>query len=264
MKIQILFLTLMIMSLFTMAQTSVPVDTTKTGGLFYKPAKKQSPFTSEFGIATSNLWRGVDVGKQPVIKMIADYQPVDWFTLTSEANVVYNQFKDGYGNTVKNQAMFNIYNTSLGVQDIYFTQNTFLQSDTNYFHYNKKTTSHFLEAAIRYKGDAKSRIDFLATYVFYQNEAYKKGAAYFEATYHLDYNADLFVGYVTGESQVNFQQKSGFTNVGVVIKRTLQFSKTTDANTRLTIMVNPIYKTAIVPNSTVANRPITANLQILF
>jgi len=117
---------------------------------------------------------------------------------------------------------------------------------------------------LKYKGDAKSRIDFLTSYVFYQNEAYKTGAIYLEATYHLDYNADLFVGYVTGESQVNFQQKGGFTNVGVTVKRTLQFSKTTDANTRLTIMVNPMYKTAIVPNSTVANRPIIANLQVLF
>ena len=263
MKKIILFIFTLMMSVCSFAQQASQ-DTTKTGGLFYKPAKKQSPFTSEFGIATSNLWRGVDVGKQPVIKMIADYQPVDWFTLTSEANVVYNQFKDGYGNTVRNQAMFNILNTSIGVQDIYFTQNTFLQSDTSYFHYDKKRTSHFLEAVLKYKGDAKSRIDFLTSYVFYQNEAYKTGAIYLEATYHLDYNADLFVGYVTGESQVNFQQKGGFTNVGVTVKRTLQFSKTTDANTRLTIMVNPMYKTAIVPNSTVANRPIIANLQVLF
>ena len=121
-----------------------------------------------------------------------------------------------------------------------------------------------MEAVIKYKGDAKSRIDFLTSYVFFQNESYKKGALYFEATYHLDYNADLFVGYVTGESQVNFQQKGGFTNVGVVVKRTLQFSKTTNANTRLTIMVNPMYRTSIVPNPTVANRPVAANLQILF
>ena len=216
MKKQILFLTFLFVSLFTFAQTAIN-DTTKTG-LFYKPAKKQSPFTSDYGIATSNLWRGVDVGKQPVIKMIADYQPCDWFTLNSEANVVYNQFKDGYGNTIKTQAVANILNTSIGVQDVYFNQNTPTQSDTSFFHFDKATTNHFFEGILKYKGDVKSRIDFLTSYVFYQNQSYKKGAVYFEATYHLDYNADLFVGYVTGESQLNFQSKAGFTNVGVVIK----------------------------------------------
>jgi hypothetical protein len=260
MKKVFLLLTVVCLSLFGFSQT----DTTKTNGLFYRPAKKQSPFTSEYGISTSNLWRGMDVGKQPVIKMIADYQPVQWFTVASEINVVYNQFRDGYGNTIKNSMMFNIYNTSIGVQDVYFNQNTPTQSDTSYFHYDKKTTNHFIELCFKYKGDSKSRIDLWGSYVFYQNEVYKKGAAYVEATYHLDYNADLFIGYCTNQSQLNFQEKAGFTNVGITLKRTLEFSKTTDANTRLTIMVNPMYKTAIVPNSTIANRPITANLQILF
>jgi hypothetical protein len=260
MKKVFLLLTVVCLSLLGLSQT----DTTKTNGLFYRPAKKQSPFTSEYGISTSNLWRGVDVGKQPVIKMIADYQPIQWFTVASEVNVVYNQFKEGYGNTIKNSMMFNIYNTSIGLQDVYFNQNTPTQSDTSYFHYDKKTTNHFIELCFKYKGDSKSRIDLWGSYVFYQNEAYKNGASYVEATYHLDYNADLFIGYCTNQSQLNFQEKAGFTNVGITLKRTLEFSKTTDANTRLTIMVNPMYKTAIVPNPTVANRPITANLQILF
>lgn len=262
MKKTILIFLSILTSLVMIGQSAV-VDSTQKG-LFYKPKKKQSPFTSEFGLGTSNLWRGVDVGKQPVIRMEADYQPCDWFTLNSEANVVYNQFKDGYGNTIKNRMFFNVLNTSIGVQDVYFNQNTIIQTDTNFFHFDKATTNHFFELALRYKGDIKSRIDFWTSYVFYQNEAYKKGAVYFEATYHLDYNADLFVGYLTGESQLNFQSKAGFTNVGVTLKRTLEFSKATDAHSRLTIMVNPMYKTAIVPNSTVANRPITANLQIIF
>lgn len=255
---------LFLLGILTTLTSFSQADTVKTKGLFFRPAKKQSPFTSDFGLSTSNLWRGVDVGKQPVIKMVADYQPVSWFTMNSEVNSVYNQFRDGYANTVKNAALFNIMNTSIGVQDIYFSKNTPTQIDTSYFHYNKSTTNHFLEAVLKYKGDAKSRIDFLTAYVFYQNSSYKKGAVYFEATYHLDYNADLFVGYVTGESQVNFQKENGFTNVGVVLKRTLSFSKGTDANSRLTIMVNPMYKTVIVTNSSLANRPITANLQILF
>jgi len=239
-------------------------DTTKTTGLFYKPVKKQSPFTSEYGISTSNLWRGIDVGKQPTIRMIGDYQPVDWFTLTSEVNVVYNQFREGYGNTIKNSMMFNIYNASIGVQDMYFNQNGPNSTDTSYFDYDKKTTNHFVEVFFKYKGDSKSRIDLWGSYVFYQNEEYKTGSAYIEATYHLEYNADLFVGYTTGESQLNFQKQAGFTNVGIVLKRVLEFSKSTDANTKLTIMVNPMYRSAIVPNSSIANRPITANLQIMF
>ena len=259
-KLLFLFLLGVLTTLTSFSQA----DTVKTKGLFFRPAKKESPFTSDFGLSTSNLWRGVDVGKQPVIKMTADYQPVSWFTLNSEVNAVYNQFREGYANTVKNSAMFNVYNTSVGVQDIYFSQNTPTQIDTNYFHYNKATTNHFLEAVLKYKGDAKSRIDFLTSYVFYQNESYKRGSIYFEATYHLDYNADIFVGYVTGESQVNFQKENGFTNVGVVLKRTLSFSKGTDANSRLTIMVNPMYKTVIVTNPSLANRPITANLEITF
>jgi hypothetical protein len=260
MKKVFLLLTVVCMSLFGFSQT----DTTKTKGLFYRPAKKESPFTSEYGVSTSNLWRGMDVGKQPVVKMIADYEPVRWFTITSEINVVYNQFREGFGNTIKNTMSYNIYNTSIGVQDMYFNQNSPNGTDTSYFNYDKKRTNHFVEVFLKYKGDSKSRIDFLMSYVIHQNELYKNGSAYFEATYHLDYNADLFVGYVTGESQLNFQKQAGFTNVGIVVKRVLEFSKNTDANTRLTIMVNPMYKTAIVPNSTIANRPITANLQIMF
>jgi len=255
---------LFLLGILTTITSFSQADTVKTKGLFFRPVKKQSPFTSDFGLSTSNLWRGVDVGKQPVIKMVADYQPISWFTINTEVNSVYNQFRDGYANTVKNAALFNILNTSVGVQDIYFSKNTPTQIDTSYFHYNKSTTNHFLEAVLKYKGDAKSRIDFLTSYVFYQNASYKKGSVYFEATYHLDHNADLFVGYVTGESQVNFQKENGFTNVGVVLKRTLSFSKGTDANSRLTIMVNPMYKTVIVTNSSLANRPITANLQIMF
>ena len=261
-KFILLFLS-MTLTLCSFSQKSIQ-DTTKTTGIFFKPTKKQSPFTSEYGISTSNIWRGIDVGKQPVVKMIADYQPVSWFTMTSEINVVYNQFREGYGNTIKNTMSYNIYNTSIGVQDMYFNQNSANGTDTSYFNYDKKGTNHFVEVFLKYKGDSKSRIDFLMSYVIHQNELYKNGSAYFEATYHLDYNADLFVGYVTGESQLNFQKQAGFTNVGIVVKRVLEFSKNTDANTRLTIMVNPMYKTAIVPNSTIANRPITANLQIMF
>jgi hypothetical protein len=157
----------------------------------------------------------------------------------------------------------NIYNVSLGVQDVYF-QNQVLESDTDYFVFDKSKTNHFFEATFNYKGDKNTRLDFFSSMVFYQNQNYDRGAVFFQFNYHPTYNTEMFLGYVTGESQVNFQSKAGFTNVGITIKRYIEFSSKFAARAKLTVSVNPSYKTIIQPNTGVSGRPLNMALLLLF
>ena len=75
---KILLLTLFVLtsvisfSQFKVTKDTTGVDTTRGKGLFYKPKKKTSPFSADFGVASTNLWRGTDVGKQTGIMLIAD------------------------------------------------------------------------------------------------------------------------------------------------------------------------------------------------
>jgi len=262
MKRVLLFLCMLTTGIVSNAQS----DTSKTKpiGLFYKPAKKESPFSAEFGLATTNLWRGVDVGRQTCVRIEAEYEPVQWFTLSTNATVVSNQYKIGYGNMYNTKASFNYYNVRLGVQDVYFDNNMATPNDTDFFDFDKATTNHMIEAFLFYKGDAKSKIDFLATYCFYQNEKYNKNSWYLETAYQVAENTQLFAGYVVGPSRVSFQNANGFTNVGLHIKRTLDFSKNFSTVAKFTIAVNPSYRTVMTDNATIANRPVNMALSVLF
>jgi len=239
-------------------------DTTERKGLFYKPTKKESPFSTEVGVATTNLWRGVDISKQTAVKIDAEYEPVNWFTIGTDASLVYNQAKPGYGNQINTRMHFNIYNVSIGVQDVYFHNNTGDFSDTAYFDLNRATTNHFVEATFKYKGTPESKIDLKANYVFYQKTGNPNGALYFETVYYIASNTQLFAGYVTKASYVNFQTKAGFTNVGINIKRQLEFSNKFSTIIKTTIVVNPNYKTIIADVPTVSNRPVNIVLTAIF
>lgn len=256
--------TLLLLLVLSTMLGSAQADTTKHKGLFYKPTKKESPFSTEVGVATTNLWRGVDISKQTAVKVDAEFEPVRWFTVGVDASLVYNQAKPGYGNQINTRMHFNIYNVSLGLQDVYFHNNTGDFSDTAYFDLNKNTTNHFVEATFRYKGDSDSKIDLKANYVFYQKTGNPNGALYFETIYHIASNTQLFAGYVTGASYANFQTNSGFTNVGINIKRQLEFSNKFSTIIKTTIAVNPSYKTIIADVPTVSNRPVNVVLTAIF
>jgi hypothetical protein len=262
MRKSFLFLCLLAFSVASIAQA----DTIKipVAGIFYKPAKKETPFSVEFGLATTNLWRGVDVGRQTCVKIETEYEPVQWFTLSNVTTVVSNQYKVGYGNMYNTKASFNYYNVKAGVQDVYFDNNLATPNDTDFFDFNKNSTNHFVEAFFEYKGDAKSKVDFLTTYCFYQNASYTKNSWYLEATYRVAENAKLFAGYVVGPSGVSFQNNSGFTNIGINIKRQLEFSKNFNTTANLTVAVNPSYSTVRNDNPTVANRPVNVVLAVIF
>ena len=74
----------------------------------------------------------------------------------------------------------------------------------------------------------------------------------------------MFMGYVTGESAVNFQEKAGFTNVGLTIKRYIEFSSKFAAKAKLTVSVNPSYKSIVIPNPGVSGRPVNTSLVMIF
>ena len=266
-KILILFMlslvSLVSVAQFTISKDTALVDTTRGKGFFYKPKKKQSPFYGDFGLASTNLWRGVDVGRQTGVVVDMEYEPCKWSTFGFKSYVVANQYRPGIGNQLITSAKVNVYNVSLGVQDVYF-QNQILESDTDYFVFNKSKTNHFFEGTFNYKGDVNTRLDLFASCVFYQNQKYDRGAVYFQFTYHPTYNTEMFMGYVTGPSAVNFQDKAGFTNVGLTIKRYIEFSSKFAARARLTVSVNPNYKFINVPNSSVSGRPVNTALIMIF
>ena len=251
------------MSQITLTKDTALVDTTRGKGFFYKPKKKQSPFYGDFGVGSTNLWRGVDVGQQTGVVVDMEYEPYLRQHLGFKTYVVANQFRAGIGNQMVASAKVNVYNVSFGIQDVYF-QNQVLESDTDYFVFNKTKTNHFVEATFNYKGDVNSRLDFFSSMVFYQNVKYDRGAVYFQFTYHPTYNTEMFMGYVTGPSAVNFQDKAGFTNIGLTIKRYIEFSSKFAAKARLTVSVNPNYKSIVVPNPGVSGRPVNTSLVMIF
>lgn len=240
-------------------------DTTQHKGLFYKPTLRESPFSTEVGVATTNLWRGVDISKQTVVKIDAEYEPFKWFTVGVDGSLVYNQSKPGYGNQLNTRAHFNIYNISFGFQDVYFHNNMGDFGDTAYFDFNKSKTEHFIEATFKYNGgNTDSKLDIKTNYVFYQRSTNPQGAVYLEMAYYIASNTQLFAGYITDASYVNFQTEAGFTNIGVHIKRQLEFSDNFSTIIKTTVVINPNYKTIIVDSPSVSNRPLNVVLTAIF
>jgi hypothetical protein len=190
-KILILFMLTLVslagISQITLTKDTALVDTTRGKGFFYKPKKKQSPFYGDFGVGSTNLWRGVDVGKQTGVVVDMEYEPCRWTTFGFKSYVVANQFRAGIGNQMITSAKVNIYNVSLGVQDVYF-QNQVLQSDTDYFVFDKARTNHFFEATFNYKGDKNTRLDFFSSMVFYQNQNYVLAYRRCVCRGHFDHN----------------------------------------------------------------------------
>ena len=94
---------------FPITKDTALVDTTRGKGIFYKPKKKQSPFYGDFGVGSTNIWRGVDVGKQTGIVVDMEYEPCRWTTLGFKSYVVANQFRAGIGNQNRIKAVVRQY-----------------------------------------------------------------------------------------------------------------------------------------------------------
>lgn len=204
-----------------------------------------SKFNSEFTIATRNIFRGTGWGQSPSLQMKLNWTPCSYFEMGAYGNVTSNGTKEGYGNEFNYYMTFNLFsesqnkhlkNISITLDDYFYFNSNDL--DNNYFDYASDVTQHFIEGRLKYDG----RLDLTAAYTLYANENANTDGIYFEAGYNLNKNLYAFLGYLTDESALMFQEESGVCNIGLTHQKELNIFKSGTSVLKTSVIVNPNYE----------------------
>ncbi len=212
-------------------------DSTSTQG-------ESNKFTTEFSVATRNMFRGTGWGQSPSAMMNLVWNTCPYFSLGAYGNVTTNGTKEGYGNEFNYYATFNMFAEnknrhlkaiSITVDDFfYFNSN---DADNNYFDYSGDKTQHFIEGRVKYD----RRFDLTGAYTLYANENANVDGVYIEAGYNITEDFYAYVGYVTDENALMFQSESGICNIGVTHQRKLNI-KDFAPILRTSVIANPNYE----------------------
>ncbi len=257
-KIFVALLTIMCVStLTTFAQNSQ----TNSMSMF-----TEANFNTELTLASRNVFRGVSYGESPSIFMKGAWLPCKFFEMGVYGNVTMNGTKEGYGN------QFNYYftikpfaNSASELKNISITSDDYFyfnseDSLNNWTDYDSDKTQHFLEARAKYDG---KRLDLTAAYTYYANSSSKTNGMYFEAGYDVSKTFNLFVGYLTDQSDLMFQEKAGVTNIGCTMQRELNIRENWKPTLKISTIFSPTYKT-IYDSPGVGGNPIMLVASITF
>ena len=149
----------------------------------------------ELGLASRNLWRGLNQGESPSIQADLCFNK-SFFTLGTYTTQTTNGFNRGYGNT--REVYFSV--EPCKYFEITFDDYFFYEGQ-DYFNYK----NHYpeLRTTFKYQG-----FEFLSAFDL------KYSSFYLELSKEIC-NFVASVGYVTGESGVNFYNSRGFCLVGL-------------------------------------------------
>lgn len=244
----------MIFGQYTFAQ-----DSTKTNSIV-----SADKFSSELTLASRNVYRGVSYGESPSIMMKGAWLPCKYFEFGVYGNMTMTGIKDGYGNQINSYFTFKPFagsqnelkNISITSDDFYYFNSE--DSTNDFFAWSDTKTQHFMEARVKYD----SRIDLTMAYTYWANKDANVKGIYFEGGYDVSDALYIFAGYITDQSDLMFQNKSGWTNIGFTITRKLHIKEWSPI-LRTSLIASPTYKT--IYNATgVGKNPVSLVASITF
>lgn len=189
---------------------------------------------TDLTLATRNIWRGISFGQSPSFQGLLEFQ-YGKFCAGSFGTVTTNGSKVGYGNSVEIFANYGLSeNLLIGVKDYYF----FNPHDSldNYFEYGSNT-QHYLEAQVTYLW--KESVEIMAGYSFYNSSADRTNGVYIETTVFIQDNISVFAGFLTGDSQLNFMDKRGVTNIGVSVDSHVMLTRYSNSLLTTSLIISP-------------------------
>jgi len=176
--------------------------------------EKESSLDIYAGLDLMNrfIWRGMDIGgRSPSIQpymgiMIKNFELGVWGAYSVGGNNS-NQEIDIYAAYHFGKGLF-----SLMLTDYYSASDIF---DYNYFDYNKETTGHFYEASLKFNGNNKIPVSFLAAMNFYGADALKINndptSEDFNQSVGIQYSNYFEFGYTKDIKQFTLNAFLGFT-----------------------------------------------------
>lgn len=205
-----------------------------------------SKWNTGLELSTRNVFRGVGYGESPSAKIQISYDVCPGLEVGTYGYTTLNGTKEGYGKQVNLYAKINLFNDnkylkglSVTLDDYYYFGPNDLDND--YSDWSQENTQHWIEGRVKYD----RRLDLMASYVLYKGDWDETDAMYFEAGYALTPKTEVFVGYLTGESNLMFQTEGGFTNMGVTVSQPLNRYKCGSHTPTLkgSVIIAPTYKT---------------------
>ena len=203
-------------------------------------------FNFDLGIASRNIWRGLDYGSSPSTwgDISGTFKN---FSIGAVGTTTLNGSKEQYGTWLELYTKYEFKSFSFIIDD-YFFFNT-LDQDNDYFEYRPQYTQHLVEARVEYEND---HIEALVGYVIYSNRDDNTNGVYLEATYKLNENLSFTAGGITGAQWLSFYGAGGLTTLGINGHRELKlFGQSLLLNASL--IFNPNYKNA---SPMVGNNPV--------
>lgn len=220
--------------------------------------------TADFSVVSRYIYRGVDLGKAGGLQADINYKPCKEFEAGIFGSTVLDgTSKLGYGSVFNTHAALSLKGLQLQATDLYFYDSTNPKDGHDYFTYSKDYTKHFIEAKIGYSDPSKSKLSVYASKVIYQQKDLNSDALYLEGAYNFTDAVCGTIGYCTKESAVNFTDRSGFTNIGLAVKRQLKISDALSCNCKVALTVNPNYE-HIPALPQVGTKPVNLALSLTF
>lgn len=171
-------------------------------------------FSSEVGLYSRNVFRGVNFGEAPSIQGQFEYAACKYFTIGTRAAATTNGLDVGYGNSLNIYAKIGLVkNLSAVVTDYFY----FAPSGTvnDYFYeYGKNTgAGHYTESTLKYD-DGKFSLS--GSYTFFSSKESNNDGIYFESSYKFgDRGFSGTLGYLTDANGQSFYDGGGFTTVAL-------------------------------------------------
>jgi len=180
------------------------------------------------------IWRGLDYGHAPSI------QPglsVSWKGFTLGAWGAYKLTGEGGQETdffLSKKIAF----VTITVWDYWSFYDT---AGFNYFDYNKKTTTHILEAQVLLSGEESIPFNFLVSYFFYGADT--SNSIYMELQFfHKFKPVDLVVFTGCQAKGTYYAPKAAFVNIGCTVKKSIPVTDRFSLPLSLSLIFNPAGK----------------------
>lgn len=200
----------------------------------------------DLGIATRNVWRGLDYGASPSIwgDFYGTFRNI---SLGAMGTTTINGAKDQYGTWLELYASYEFKNLTFVIDDYFFFNAE--DQDNNYFDYGSENTQHLVEARVEYEND---KLEMLTGYVVYSNSEDDTNGVYLEATYRIIEELSFTAGFLTNSQWLSFYDAGGITTLGINGHRKVKvFGQ--DVPLRASLIFNPNYENA---SPLVGNNPV--------
>ena len=203
-------------------------------------------FNFDLGIASRNIWRGLDYGSSPSTwgDISGTFKN---FSIGAIGTTTLNGSKEQYGTWLELYASYKFKNISFVLDDYFFFNAD--EQDNNYFEYRPENTQHFVEARIEYENDY---LEALVGYVVYSNSGDSTNGIYIETTYKANEKLSFTAGVITGAQWLSFYDGGGITTLAVNGHQKVKaFGKTLQL--KASLVFNPNYANA---SPQVGNNPV--------